>query len=229
MLEDLLRLLGFGLCHQLPERSFFGGGVQLPVCSRDTGIYLGFVIALAVLWALERGRRSSELPPLGTSLIMIVFIAAMGIDGITSYAGLRETTNELRLLTGLMTGYALAAFTLTLLNSQLWTRPGPDRVLGTFRATAEYLGSLVVAFFVVLWMGPLLGVVYPLLVAAAILATFSAVNGVIVALLPPFERKAHRALDTWPVFVGGLGLTVIELAGAVWLKAWLLAISGGTV
>lgn len=226
MLEDVLRLLGFGLCHQLPERSFFGGGVQVPVCSRDTGIYVGFVVALAVLWALERGRRSSELPPLWTSLILAAFIVVMGVDGVSSYAGLRGTTNEIRLLTGLMTGYALAAFTLPLLNSQLWVRPGSGKVLSRASDAAVFFVSMAGAFAVTYWVAPFVGVAYPVLVALAILVTFSAVNGVIVALLPPFERKARRAWDTWPVFAIGLAITFAELAGAIWLKAWLVALSG---
>lgn len=226
MLEDMLRLIGFGLCHQLPERSFFGGGVQVPVCSRDTGIYVGFAIALIVLQAVERGRRSSEMPPLWTSLTLGLFVVAMGIDGVSSYAGLRGTTNELRLLTGLMTGYALAAFTVPLLNTQLWVRPGSGRILPGPREAVVFFGSLAATFVAVLLFAPALGIAYPLLVAVAILVTFSAVNGVIVALLPPFERRARGARDTWPVFAIALVVTFIELSGAVWLKAWLIAIAG---
>ena len=49
MLQGFLHWMGYGLCHQLPERSFFGGGVQVPVCARDTGIYFGVLISLALI------------------------------------------------------------------------------------------------------------------------------------------------------------------------------------
>ena len=38
--------LGHFICHQRPERSFFIGGQQLPVCARCTGLYLGAALAI---------------------------------------------------------------------------------------------------------------------------------------------------------------------------------------
>ena len=37
--------IGHLVCHQLPERSFYLGGVALPVCARCTGIYVAAAIA----------------------------------------------------------------------------------------------------------------------------------------------------------------------------------------
>src|SRR5450756_1287938 len=116
MLDAFLHWLGFGLCHQLPERSFVGGVHQLPVCARDTGIYLGFVIGLLVLAALDRGCRRTEVPRPWVLALGAVLIAVMGWDGVTSYVGLRPTTNLIRLATGLGTGFALTLVIAPLLN-----------------------------------------------------------------------------------------------------------------
>ena len=62
MIAEFLQWMGFGLCHQLPERSFFGGGVQVPVCARDTGIYVGFVVAFAVIALVHSGERPKGFP-----------------------------------------------------------------------------------------------------------------------------------------------------------------------
>lgn len=47
------------ICHQRPERSFTIGGVQMPVCARCIGIYLG-AACVAAGFAL---RRSQPTPP----------------------------------------------------------------------------------------------------------------------------------------------------------------------
>jgi len=52
---------GYAVCHQLAERSFFVAGQKLPLCARDTGIYLGVLLTLTVL-GLWKGRVAS-LPP----------------------------------------------------------------------------------------------------------------------------------------------------------------------
>ncbi len=48
-------LLGGVVCHQRPDRSFHLEGVQMPVCARCTGLYLGG--GLGVLAAAGRRRR----------------------------------------------------------------------------------------------------------------------------------------------------------------------------
>lgn len=225
-MESFLQWLGYGLCHQLADRSFFGGGLQVPVCARDTGIYMGFVIGLLVLYLGHRGKRPSELPPWRSMIIIGAFLGIMVLDGLTSYAGLRTTTNDLRLFTGLTAGFALSALTLPLLNSEVWHSSDYERVLGTPRAVAVFVLALPLAFVVVRYGGPLLGALYAAAVAVAIIATFSAVNLVIVCLVPYFERRA----ETWrhmlvPMALASI-LTFAELAGATALKVWLERMAG---
>ena len=221
MLQAVLDAVGYGLCHQLPERSFFGGGLQAPVCARDAGIYIGFTIALAILSLIHRDR-PSRAPTMAVSVVLALGVVAMGIDGVTSYAGMRVTTNELRLFTGLMTGFALAAWIVPMLSSELWRTPGSGRVLAGARDVGAYLAALVLSYLVVWYGAPYLGVVYPVLTAVTILVTFATVNFVIVCLLPPFERRATRLRDAWLPLVIAVGLSALQVAGSAWLKAWAL-------
>jgi uncharacterized membrane protein len=218
VLEQLLHAMGFGLCHQLPERSFFAGGYQLPVCARDTGIYLGFALGLLALGLLARGTRPAELPRWPVLVLIGMFVAAMGVDGVTSYAGMRATTNDIRLITGMLTGWGLSALTLPMFNSQIWSRPGPVRVPSGMKQVFAWLGMLVIAFVAVRWLLPLSGVAYPVALTAAIFLTFGAINMVFVGLIPAFERRAARFRDAWRVVALAQVLTVAELAGAAWLR-----------
>lgn len=218
VLEALFHYVGYGLCHQLSERSSFGGGYQLPVCARDTGIYSGFILGIVAVWLLSRGTKPTELPWWPVLTLIAVFVGLMGFDGVTSYAGLRETTNDIRLFTGVITGWGLATISAPMVNTQIWKYPGAGRVVEGWRQVAGWLGLLGLAYAIMRWIMPLLGVVYPLLLTAAILATFVTVNLVFVGLTPPFERKAERLRDAWPQMAIALGLTALELGGASLLR-----------
>ncbi len=218
MLQRFLTSLGYGLCHQLPERSFFAGGVQLPVCARDTGIYLGFAMAVLVIALLERRRRATEPPPVWVLVLAALMVGAMAADGLTSYMGLRETTNSLRLATGLAAGFGLAVIVTPMLNGQLWRDTRRERILDRPFAALVWLGSLPAAYLLIRYAAPLTSVVYPLVTAVAIVFTFLLVNLVIVTLLPSLERKAVRLRDSWVPIALAMGLTVIELLAASWIR-----------
>lgn len=219
MLQGLFDAIGYGLCHQLPERSFVSGGFQLPVCARDTGIYLGFALGLLALSVLARRTRPQELPRWPVLVIIGLFVGAMGLDGVTSYAGLRSTTNDLRLITGLATGWGLSALTFPMFNAQIWVMPGSDRTPDGWREVLGWLAMFLGAFAAVRWLLPLLGAVYPLLVVLAIIVTLNTVNMVFVGLMPRFERRARRLRDAWLPLLIASGFTVLEIAGAAWLRS----------
>jgi uncharacterized membrane protein len=226
MVATALHWLGFGLCHQLPARSFFGGGVQVPVCARDTGIYVGFVLSLMVIAALDRGRHRSDLPRIGVLVLGGLMVAVMAWDGVTSYAGLRATTNDIRLATGLLAGWALPLVVAPLVSSQLWTRPGAGRSIEGWREAALWFAGVPLAFALVRWGLPPLGEIFPLLVGVCIVVTFVAVNAIIITLAPRFEHRAERLTGAWVVLLLALGLSCVEVGGAAWLRIALQSLLG---
>lgn len=86
------------ICHQLPERSFFLFGHQLPVCARCTGIYFGAF--LGSFCAREKA------PP---RWVFIGGVTPLVLDGVTQLF-FRESTNVLRLITGLLAGFVVVFY-----------------------------------------------------------------------------------------------------------------------
>lgn len=117
-----------GLCAQRPSHSFTLGARTLPMDARMTGIYGGFLGASVYLFL--RGRhRSAALPSWPTIAVLALFVGIMAIDGFNSlfldmgWNNPYEPDNRLRLVTGMMTGVALAAAIFLLLGMVLWKRP----------------------------------------------------------------------------------------------------------
>jgi len=221
VLDDLFHAIGYGLCHQLPERSFFAAGHQLPVCARDTGIYLGFAVGLITLAVIAKGGKPTRLPHWPVVLMALLLVVAMLADGLTSYALIRESNNDLRLFTGLGTGWALAVFLVPMLNTQLWIKAGTGKVLPDAQAVALWLTSLVGLYLVASRGGPFLGVFYPSLVTMAILVTYTAINLLLVCLIPVFERRIVRFREALPQLSVAIVLTIVELGGAASLRGFL--------
>ena len=225
MIASFLHWMGYGLCHQMPDRSFFGGGVQAPVCARDTGIYFGVLISIALISVLHRGRRPREFPPTMTWIAITLMIGAMALDGGTEYAGLRTTTNELRLITGLLAGFAIGAIITPMLNDELWRRAARERVLDTAEKLIVWLVAVPISYAVIYWGLPFLGVGFPILIGVAIVGTLTAVNLIIACMLPPFERKADKLWQAWGAIIVAVGLTFLEIWLSGLLKGALLALA----
>ena len=132
------------------------------------------------------------MPSNAAWVAMALMVGAMALDGVTEYMGMRSTTNELRLITGLLAGFAIGALVAPMINDELWRTSSRERVLDTPWKLAAWLAAVPLAYVLVYWGLPLLGVGYPILVAAFIVGTLTAVNLVMVCTLPPFERRAEQ-------------------------------------
>jgi len=89
---------GDRLCHQKAERSFFINGNQMPFCSRCTAIWLGLAIGLGFMVFFKIKLNEKFL------YLILIGIVPIGIDGIGQLFNLWESTNVIRLITGLLAG-----------------------------------------------------------------------------------------------------------------------------
>ena len=89
---------GDRMCHQKAERSFFINGNQMPFCSRCTAIWLGLAVGLGFLVFYRIPLNEKFL------YVIIIGLIPIGIDGVGQLVKLWESTNVMRVITGLLIG-----------------------------------------------------------------------------------------------------------------------------
>jgi len=100
---SLFHPIGAFFCHQMPERSLNLNGHLLPLCSRCTGIYVGFF--LSIIFQIPRTSLTVTLSWVRVVIfasIIIIFILI--IDGLLGKLSLHDSTNDKRILLGLLGG-----------------------------------------------------------------------------------------------------------------------------
>ena len=106
------------VCHQQPERSFHLWGVQMPVCTRCAGLYLGAAIGALVCIPRRRGSGRLWLSPerwagpgeAATSARWVVGVAAVPtvVTVVGEWSGVFDETAWWRALAGVALGTAVA-------------------------------------------------------------------------------------------------------------------------
>jgi uncharacterized membrane protein len=92
--------IGARICHQRPDRSFHVAGVQMPVCARCLGLYVAGAAGLVMAWGVRRPSSAR-----GLRLALAASAAPIAISVALEWVGAIETTNVVRLLTGLPPGF----------------------------------------------------------------------------------------------------------------------------
>ena len=84
-------------CHQLPERSFFFKGYQLPICARCLGIILGYILCIFLLIFNCK---------LNIYLLFLLILTTL-IDWSLQFFNILSSNNIRRLVTGILGGIGL--------------------------------------------------------------------------------------------------------------------------
>jgi uncharacterized membrane protein len=102
-------------CHGIPERCFTVWGVPMPICARCTAIYLGLTASLFVFFLLPR------MTEFAARVMLLIAVTPLAVDGLTQLVRLRESTNALRMATGLVAGIAFGLWAITAVESHVVT------------------------------------------------------------------------------------------------------------
>lgn len=223
-----LRWLDSGICAHIPSHILSPGGHPLPLCARNTGIYLGLCASLVTCIFTGNGQ-AQKLPSRPIKLLLGMGVLALGVDGLNSLAldlhlpHLYQPHNLLRLATGLLTGLAIAAFLLPTLNQMLWRHFNATPSLSSWqRLLYTFIPVLTLCFLAAASQSPL--VLYPLalLSTVGLLIAVGSINlmGIVLA------RKRSETFVSYSQLRPFLGLALLLAIGELLLlaqfKYWLL-------
>jgi uncharacterized membrane protein len=226
-LIERLRALDGGICAQLPGHSFFPGGEQLPLCARNTGIYLGFATTFLYLAATRR-LRASRLPSVPVLGVLGLAVALMAVDGFNSLfldlglPHLYQPMNWLRLITGLGAGTAMAAVIVPVASGLIWRDDDRRSSFNSLGELALMLPLLTIDYFVVISVAPI--ILYPvaILSSAGLVIALTLVNLVFALGLTNKLGRFSTWRQLFPLFTGLVILAVVELMALFLLKSSLM-------
>jgi uncharacterized membrane protein len=116
---SLLTFLGSAFCHQIPDRSYALGDLQMPLCARCIGLQFGFLLSSIFLWTGAR-RFASGMPEKRALLVLSTLFLAGAFEAVLSYSGLSESDNLRRTISGLLIGTTVPFVVVPLLNKILF-------------------------------------------------------------------------------------------------------------
>jgi uncharacterized membrane protein len=101
------------VCAQIPSHSFYIFGHQLGMCARNFSIYASMFIG-GLIFVLSK-KRFPGIP----WWIWVLMVLPLALDGTTQMFGWRESTWELRVLTGTLFGLGNVWFALPLIQKTI--------------------------------------------------------------------------------------------------------------
>jgi uncharacterized membrane protein len=225
--HGLLRYIGLflsGVCHQFPEHSLSIAGVQLPLCARCTGTYLGALVGLVNFWWAGR-TRASWLPPARVLAVLFACFTFWAIDGLNSYLNyvtgrvfLYTPSNLPRLTAGMLNGLSLSTLVFPMFNFAIWRRPARQRVIRGWGELAGILLQIIAMGWLV--QADIHWLLYPLvfLELGGVLLMLTIVNSLIVVLVLRRENLAEHWRQTLPTLGLGMFLSIGEVGGMALLR-----------
>jgi uncharacterized membrane protein len=236
-----LDAIAYAVCHRIAERSFHIGNIQLPLCARCTGMYLGAVTGL--VFQSIRGGKRSKVPGWGIIAVLVVFLVAFGIDGANSYLYLLKQVrpgilphipniylpnNTLRLLTGSGMGLGIAAMLFPAFNQSIWSDCDDAHAgLAGWKAFGLLVGIQVVFDLLVLTQSPI--VLYPVAIISVlgVVLLLTMVYTIVWVMITGQENKYTKIRQLWLPILAGFTITMIQTFGIDMLRFWLTGTWGG--
>lgn len=188
---DFMERMGSAVCHRLAERSLLFDEMQMPLCARCTGIYIGAFFAFCFFF-LKKRMQAGKSFTVTQAVLTGLAILPVGVDGVGSYLGFWESSQLMRILTGSLVGAIVPGFLLMAGNFD----PKKGNELLVYKGTGELLLLMAVSigFGLCLLAGlPLQGLGAVISVAGEVFLW----GGVVWLVLKSIFRK--RELPFWGI------------------------------
>lgn len=214
-----------GICAQ--QNNIFLGGLQFPLCARNSGIYLSFLLSTLAIYTAGRAR-AGRLPPWSVVGALIAMIALMAVDGFNSLAvdlgrqPLYTPVNLVRTLTGMGMGIGIAVLLHIVLVNTL--RRDVDNEQRVLRGWGELLGLLALNLLALAAIyGNLSFMFWPLAFLAffGITGVLYLVSLLLTALVMGYEGRVTKLSQLARPASVALIPTLIVLGVMSWLRFWL--------
>jgi uncharacterized membrane protein len=224
--------IGYAVCHRIDPRSFHLGARQLPLCSRDTGMFLGALIAFAY-YALRRPK-ASLYPTRGVLAAIGVLGLTWVVDGVNSFLSMLPSAmhlytphNTLRLITGSLVGVALVTMVYPVFSQYAWKDWKSERILRSPRELLVLLILVGVVDLAVLSGNPLLLYPLALLSSLGVLLLLTLAYTLITIPLLRRTQKAYTWRDLIVPLAAGLTLGLLQIGLIDLLRYTLTGTWGG--
>jgi uncharacterized membrane protein len=219
-----------GICAQRPSHSLGPPQHAMALEARMYGIFAGVAVAVAVAW-LRGGWRRTALPRGWQLVVMLLFVGLMGIDGLNALwldvAGrsVYAPRNDLRLVSGLLCGLAMASFIAPVVSQALWKRTDNLPLFPTWKDVAIALAALAILAVVSL-AGIVPTTALSIVAVIAVLASFWLVNVHFCVLAWDGTADAEVWPDLQRYALVGFAFSVLELAALAFLRGWTESVLG---
>jgi uncharacterized membrane protein len=226
--------IGYAVCHRISERSFHIGSIQLPLCARCSGMYLGAVTGL--IFQSIIGWKCLKIPHWSIIALLAIFVAAFGIDGSNSYLYLLKQispgilpnipnlyipNNTLRLLTGSGMGLGMGVMLFPAFNQTIWVDGEDKPALNSWKMFGLLLGIQIIFDLLVLTESPI--VLFPLAIISAlgVWLLLTLVYSMLWVMIMGQDNRYSKLRQMWLPLLAGLTIAMIQTAAVDALRFWL--------
>ncbi len=210
-----LDAVGYSICHQQPERSYFFFGQKMPLCARCTGMYISAAVGFAVL---GRKKRFSALPPKGIMIALGVILALFALDGINSLLSslpinfiLYQPTNWMRLLSGAALGISFPVILLPLFHQTAWMDSLDEAAVQNFKQFSFLLLiAMGCASLVLLQLGMMNAILSVISILSVVFILTLSYSMLWIIFLKKETRFTHFS-QLWIWLTAGFGTALVQI------------------